>query len=117
MSKPGCIYDTSRPAFTFHPFADAQDRIRDAERRLTQIEDELAVLDRDLVDEAEVATALADFDSVWDCLAPREQARVIELLIDRVTFDGDGGNVSITFRPSGIKTLASELADQKEVAA
>jgi hypothetical protein len=101
-------------AATCHPgdprLPDAHDRIREMGRRLTQIEDELVALDRDVVDEAEVATALADFDAVWKCLAPREQARVIELLIDSIAFDGGGGNVSITFRPNGIKTLASELA-------
>src|SRR5688572_10613687 len=32
-------------------------------------------------------------------------------------YDSEGGNVSITFRPTGIKTLAGELAEQKEVAA
>ena len=54
---------------------------------------------------------------MWECLVPREQARVVELLIDRITFDGDGGSVSITFRPSGIKIIASELAERKEEAA
>lgn len=97
--------------------ADAHDRIRNAERRLTQIEDDLAVLDRDLVDEAEVTAALAGFDAVWDRLSPREQSRVIELLVECVTFDGDGGNISITFRPTGLKTLASERAERKEQAA
>jgi hypothetical protein len=42
---------------------------------------------------------------------------VIELLVERVNYDGDGGYISITFRPSGIKTLASELAERKEEAA
>ena len=54
---------------------------------------------------------------MWDCLAPREQARVIELLVQQVAYDGDGGNISITFRPSGIKALAGELAERKEEAA
>ncbi len=54
---------------------------------------------------------------MWECLVPREQARVIELLIECVTYDGEGGNVAITFRPSGIKALASELAQRKEEAA
>ena len=60
--------------------ADAHDRIRDAERRSTEITEELATMDAERIDEAEVASALADFDSVWDCLAPREQARIIDLL-------------------------------------
>ena len=29
--------------------------------------------------------------------------------IERVEYDGQAGNVSITFRPSGVKTLAAEL--------
>lgn len=97
--------------------ADVHDRIRVAERRVTEIDDELVALDGDRVDEDEVAAALADFDAVWDCLAPREQARVIELLIERVAYDGAGGSISITFRPGGVKTLARELAKQKEEAA
>ena len=106
---------TSRPGDP--RLVEAHDRIREAERRVTQIDDELATLEGDLIDEREVATALADFDAVWDCLAPREQSRVIELLVERVAYDGDGGNISITFRPSGIKTLAVELAERKEDAA
>jgi site-specific DNA recombinase len=97
--------------------ADLNDRIGGAERRLSEIESELATLDSGLVDEAEVAVALADFDAVWDCLAPREQARVVELLVERVVYDGEGDSVAITFRDTGIKTLATEIADNKERAA
>jgi site-specific DNA recombinase len=97
--------------------ADAHDRIRQAERRVTEIDQELAALQGDLVDEAEVAAALADFEALWDCLAPREQARVIELLVERVEYDGHAGNIAITFRPAGIKTLAGELSKRKEAAA
>ena len=97
--------------------ADANDRIREAERRVTEIDDELATLDGELVDETEAAAALADFNTLWDCLAPREQARVIELLIERVAYDGSAGKIAITFQPAGIKTLASELAQRKDDAA
>jgi site-specific DNA recombinase len=96
---------------------EAHDRIRDAERRVTAIDEELVALDGTLVGEDEVATALADFDAVWDCLAPREQARVVELLIEQITYDGKDGNISITFRPTGIKILACELGQRKEEAA
>ena len=97
--------------------ADTHDRIRQAERRITQIDDELATLDGELVDETEASAALADFNALWDCLAPREQARVIELLVERVAYDGRAGKIAITFRPTGIKTLASELAERKDEAA
>ena len=59
--------------------------------------------------EAEVQRALAVFDLRWDSLAPREQARLIALLIARVDYDGAAGKVSILFHPAGIKTLANEL--------
>jgi len=84
---------------------------------VTEIDNELATLDGDLVDEAEVTTALADFDAVWIGLAPREQARVVALLVERVAYDGNGGHLAITFRPTGIKTLASEMTKRKEDAA
>lgn len=97
--------------------ADAHDSTREGERRITEIDDELATRDGELVDETEAAAALADFDELWDCLTPREQARVIELLVERVAYDGRAGKVAITFRPTGIKTLANELAERKDEAA
>ena len=69
------------------------------------------------VDEEEVTAALANFDALWDCLTPREQARVIGLLVERVTYDAGAGSISITFRPAGIKTLLGDLAKQEEEAA
>jgi len=94
--------------------ADVQDRIRAAEQRATQIGEELATLNRELVDEREVEAALSVFDPLWQTLSPREQARIIRLLVERVDYDGKRGTVSVTFRPTGIKTLAQQL---EEVAA
>jgi hypothetical protein len=36
---------------------------------------------------------------------------MLELRSERVDFDGQRGNVSLTFHPSGIKSLTEELAD------
>jgi len=91
--------------------ADLQDRIRTAEQRATQVREELIALGRQLVDEREVARALALFDPVWETLSPREQARVIRLLVARVDYDGEKDTVSVTFHPAGIKTLADELEE------
>jgi site-specific DNA recombinase len=74
-------------------------------------------LEGNLIDEAEVAAALADFHTVWDCLAPREQARIVELLVEQVVYDHAPGSVAIAFRETGIKTLAAELAAREEKAA
>ena len=88
--------------------ADLQERIRATEQRSTQVREELIALGREMVDEKEVAQALALFDPVWDSLVPREQARVLRLLIQRVDYDGVEGTVSVTFHPAGIKALAQD---------
>ena len=97
--------------------ADVQDHIRTSDRRLSEIENELESLIGKRVSEAEVATALANFDQLWDALAPREQRRVLELLIERVDYDGQRGKVSLTFQPCGIQSLTRELTNSQEDAA
>jgi site-specific DNA recombinase len=90
--------------------ADLQERIRLAERRTTEVREQVITLSRSIVDEGEVANAISAFDPIWDSLTPREQARVVQLLVERVDYNGATGKVSITFYPSGIRTLAGELA-------
>ncbi|MEX0678373.1 MAG: recombinase family protein [Pirellulales bacterium] len=87
--------------------ADLQERIVAAERRMTEVRDETGRLRRDMIDETDVARALAEFEPVWDALSPREQGRLLQLLIERIDYDGRDGTISITFHPSGIKGLAS----------
>ena len=91
--------------------ADLQDRIRAAKQRATQVREELIALGRQVVDEKEVAKALALFDPVWETLSPREQVRIVRLLVQRVEYDGEESTVSVTFHPAGIKTLAEELEE------
>jgi site-specific DNA recombinase len=91
--------------------ANLQDRIRAAEQRATEVREQIVALSREMLDEREVETALSVFDPVWDTLSPREQARIIHLLVERVDYDGKLGTVSVTFRPNGIKTLAQQLEE------
>ena len=87
--------------------ADIQERVQTAERRLSELRDERERLQRDQIDEAEAAQALASFDPVWETLSTREQARLLQLLIECVDYDGRDGTISITFHPAGgIKALA-----------
>jgi site-specific DNA recombinase len=97
--------------------ATAHEQIRTAEQRQSTIDGELATLAGGLVDGEEISNALANFEAVWDCLAPREQVRIVELLVERVAYDSAGGNISITFHPSGIQALGSEFAKRKDDAA
>ncbi len=97
--------------------AESQVRIWDAERRVSEIDDELASLRDCVVDEVEVAGALGDFDQLWEVLSPKERARVVELIVECVSYDGTEGKLSITYRPTGLRTLATEIALQTMEAA
>ena len=63
---------------------------------------------------SEVAVALEQFGPVWESLTPREQARLVQLLVEKVEHDGKAGTVAITFHAAGIKTLADEILAQQE---
>ena len=95
---------------TTRRLADLQERVQSGERRLTEIREESLRLRAGLVGEDDVAKALGEFDTLWQSLSPREQARVLHLLIERVDYDGEDGTVSVTFRPTGIRELAEEEA-------
>ena len=98
--------------------ADLHDRMQRAERRLQEIRVQVGALRDDLVGEDEIRATLAEFDDLWASLTPKEQARIIHLLVGRIEYDGGTGTVSITFRPSGIRALEGEIdTSQSEAAA
>ena len=57
-----------------------------------------------------VVATVSEFHHTWEALAPRDQARIIELLIERIDYRGKDGQISLTFRPSGIQTFTQETA-------
>ena len=59
------------------------------------------------VDERAVVEALRRFDSLWASLFPVEQARIVRLLVDRVTVSPQG--LAVDLRNNGIATLVNDL--------
>jgi site-specific DNA recombinase len=96
--------------------ADLLDRIRISEQRLTEIREEANQLRGEVVTEEDVKDALTQFDLVWESLSPREQARVLALLIERVDYDGAAETVAVSFRPTGFKEIATELEFEESAA-
>ena len=94
--------------------AEVQEQVRQAESRLCRLKEETGALRRGRLDETDLTLALSAFDPVWGTLTPREQARVVQLLVERVDYDGSQGKVAITFQPTGIQTLADELARRQD---
>lgn len=86
--------------------ADLHGHVARAEARMDELQTEIDELQRDQLAPAEVDAAFADFGTVWDSLSPREQARLVALLVARVEFDVTESTIEVSFHPSGIKTLA-----------
>jgi site-specific DNA recombinase len=59
------------------------------------------------ISEGEVRAALLDLDPLWDELFPAEQARIVQLLIERVDVGVDG--ISISLRTDGLANVVQDL--------
>jgi site-specific DNA recombinase len=94
----------------------AQERQQAATERLYAIRDEIRDSERVPPDEEVVRQALQDFDPVRNTLAPREQARVLNLLVQRVDYNGESGNMEITFEPDGFEVFLEQFSERQAVA-
>jgi site-specific DNA recombinase len=57
--------------------------------------------------ESDVRAALLEFEPLWNELFPAEQARVVELLVERIDLQPDG--IDLRLRVEGLTSLCSEL--------
>ena len=57
--------------------------------------------------EDEVREALAAFDPLWEELFPAEQARIVQLLIERADISTDG--LRLRFRDKGLAQMVMEV--------
>lgn len=62
------------------------------------------------ISEAEVRSALLGFDELWDELFPAEQARIVELLVERIDMHAE--RMDITLKIQGLTSLSAELQPQ-----
>lgn len=79
-------------------------------QKVSQVAAEIETLTQSSINPQHLTEALSLFDPIWDVLYPVEQARIIELLIRQIELDGSTYKLAITFRPTGIKSLAGEMA-------
>jgi DNA invertase Pin-like site-specific DNA recombinase len=59
------------------------------------------------IKEDEVRTALVDFDPLWDELFPAEQARIVNLLVERIDFEP--GGLKVHLRTAGLTSIVGDL--------
>jgi site-specific DNA recombinase len=74
-----------------------------------------ARVEQDDITEEEAREALLHLDPLWDELFPAEQARVVQLLVERVDVRMHG--VEVRLRPSGLAGLVREVVGGRRVAA
>ncbi|MEK6674021.1 MAG: recombinase family protein [Planctomycetota bacterium] len=100
------VIDAATNSHAASRLAELHERLQKAERRLIELGNQAERARRGLVSKAEVDSALEAFMPLWDSLSPREQARVLRLLIQCVEYDGAKGKIAVTFHANGIRTLS-----------
>lgn len=75
----------------------------------------IAALGRDDIPEADAIASLRDFPELWTQLFPAEQARIIQLLVRRVTVTAEG--LVIDLRTDGIAGVMREMMTPRQLEA
>jgi hypothetical protein len=70
--------------------------------------------EQDDITEDGIREALTQLDPLWDELFPAEQARIVQLLVERVDIRMRG--VEVRLRPSGLARLVREVAGSSRAA-
>lgn len=96
--------ETDSPAIA--RLADIQERVAHNERRLNTVQGDIQKLSNNLLTQQDAETALTSFDPIWESMTLREQIRLIQVVVQRVDYDGETGRVTITFNPIGVKRRA-----------
>lgn len=99
---------TNGPAISGR-LSDLEEQAAKLGQRLAEVERERQAADQTNIDPNDLASALSLFDPIWEVLFPAEQARIIELLIQQIEYNGKSGKLAVTFHPTGIKALAGEV--------
>lgn len=96
--------------------AELQSSLDAIRERLADISGRLSSSENRRLEDNEAEQTLEQFEPVWSALTPREQARLLDLLVEAVEYDGANQTISITFRPTGLHALADENAFKEKSA-
>ncbi|MDL5053324.1 recombinase family protein [Oscillatoria laete-virens NRMC-F 0139] len=92
--------------------AELHSRSQETERELSETRTRIDALQPSDGNVSTLTAALRQFDPVWAVLAPRERAKLVELIVERVAYDGANGRIAVTFRPLGLSSLAQRLSSK-----
>jgi site-specific DNA recombinase len=94
--------------------AELQERASVVERQLREVRDQLAESVGQTTETATVRKALRDFDGLWSEMTSREQEKFVKTLVERVTYNGATGQVTVGFCTAGIRQLCVEIRSNAE---
>ena len=93
-----------------------QSRIDKNEARLKELRETIDNHRPVRVSHASIRKTLGELDKAWDTSPPRERCRLMELLIERIDYDGAAGTLDITFHPAGLASLGQEANFARHIA-
>jgi site-specific DNA recombinase len=97
---PGCVPDLTR-------------RMGQTEDRLREILEEIGTLERQIVDEDDFRSVVAQFGPVWDSLSCHQQAHILRALIEHIVYNGKTNKVTLSFRSAGIRDMFSGISEEE----
>ena len=94
--------------------AQLQERIRERQEEATDINAAITKVQRRMLEPDELAGAVEAFDPLWNTLPPGQRARLVQLLVERIEYDAQSEAISLTFHPTGIRTLTAQHKEDSE---
>ena len=88
--------------------ADLNEKVRVGEEQAAALQRQIDEACDGVISKEEVDAALGEFDGVWASLPPKDQDKLIRMLIQRVDYDATKGSVSITFHPLGLRSIGQQ---------
>ncbi|MCL4488886.1 MAG: recombinase family protein [Chloroflexi bacterium] len=99
--------DEDGAAARFDRMMEVHKEVQAIEERLVSIRQDLTVLHDDPLNVDDVLAELRRFDGVWDSMRAHQQARLVNLVVQRVGYDGRTQKVTVAFRSQGMRELCS----------
>jgi len=81
------------------------DRVARERSRLAEVTTEIESDALGGLNEEALVKALRDFDGIWNALRGEERVRLVHLLVQRVDYNAESGEVFIHFRSSGLNSF------------
>ena len=85
-----------------------EEQITEAEAALNDLRKAVLVRERLRVDENDLRRTASSFDELWKAMNIDEQRALVQVLVEKVGYDGRTGKVTVSFKSAEIKSLVQK---------